>query len=135
MPTSNYENSLYEFHRAFGHTVDEPNPPIELAFLRARLISEEADEAVASIRNWMFERSFDRDTIDAKKNVAKELADLLYVVFGAAVTFGIPIQEVFNRVHTSNMSKLGEDGKPIYREDGKVLKGPNYKEPDLYGLF
>ena len=66
-----------------------------------------------------------------KKAVAKELADLLYVVYGTAVSLGIPIDDVFCEVHTSNMSKLDDNGKPIYREDGKVLKGPHYFQPNL----
>ena len=62
-------------------------------------------------------------------------ADLLYVVYGAAHAFGIPIDECFEEVHNSNMSKLGADEKPIYREDGKVLKGPNFYEPNLKGVL
>ena len=65
----------------------------------------------------------------------KELADLVYVCYQYAENMGWFLDEALNRVHLSNMSKLGEDGKPIYREDGKVLKGPNYKPPDLSDLF
>ena len=65
----------------------------------------------------------------------KELCDLLYVAFGTAIKFGWDIEEAFDRVHQSNMSKAGEDGKPIVREDGKILKGPNYFEPNLEGLI
>ena len=64
----------------------------------------------------------------------KELADLVYVCYQYAENMGWLLDEAMNRVHESNMSKLGEDGKPIYREDGKVLKGPNYKPPDLSDL-
>ena len=64
----------------------------------------------------------------------KELADLVYVTYGCAATFGWDLDEAVRRVHASNMSKLGEDGQPIYREDGKVLKGPNYEEPNLTDL-
>ena len=64
----------------------------------------------------------------------KELADLVYVCYQYAENMGWLLDEALNRVHLSNMSKLGEDGKPIYREDGKVLKGPNYKPPDLSDL-
>ena len=64
----------------------------------------------------------------------KELADLVYVCYQYAENLGWDLDEALNRVHQSNMSKLGEDGKPIYREDGKVLKGPNYKEPTLTDL-
>ena len=65
----------------------------------------------------------------------KELADLVYVCYQYAENMGWFLDEDLDRVHRSNMSKLGEDGKPIYREDGKVLKGPNYKAPDLSDLF
>ena len=62
------------------------------------------------------------------------ITDLLYVVVGTAVAFGIPIDTAFERVHASNLSKLGEDGKPIYRIDGKILKGPNFFQPELTDL-
>ena len=64
----------------------------------------------------------------------KELADLVYVCYQYAENLGWDLDEALNRVHISNMSKLGEDGKPVYREDGKVLKGPNYKPPTLTDL-
>ena len=64
----------------------------------------------------------------------KELADLVYVCYQYAENMGWFLDEALDRVHRSNMSKLGEDGKPIYREDGKVLKGPNYKPPNLEDL-
>ena len=65
----------------------------------------------------------------------KELADLVYVCYQYAENMGWFLDEALNRVHLSNMSKLDEDGKPILRDDGKVLKGPNYKPPDLSDLF
>jgi len=64
----------------------------------------------------------------------KELADLVYVCYQYAENLGWDLDEALNRVHLSNMSKLGEDGNPIYREDGKVLKGPNYQPPNLSDL-
>ena len=64
----------------------------------------------------------------------KELADLVYVIYGYAVTFGWDLDEAFKRVHESNMPKLGEDGKPIKDQHGKVMKGPNYKPPNLKDL-
>ena len=64
----------------------------------------------------------------------KELADLVYVCYQYAENMGWFLDEALDRVHISNMSKLGEDGEPVYREDGKVLKGPNYKPPDLTDL-
>ena len=87
--------------------------------LRIELISEELNEL------W--------DAFDARDivEVADALTDILYVTYGAAHAFGIDIDKCFDEVQRSNMSKLGEDGKPIYREDGKVQKGPNYFKPDL----
>jgi len=70
-----------------------------------------------------------------QEHALKELADLVYVCYQFAENQGWFLDEALNRVHESNMSKLGEDGKPIYREDGKVLKGPNYKPPNLSDLF
>ena len=70
-----------------------------------------------------------------KEEALKELADLVYVCYQYAENMGWFLDEALDRVHKSNMSKLGEDGKPIYREDGKVLKGPDYKPPDLSVLF
>lgn len=67
--------------------------------------------------------------------VADGLADLLYVVFGTAVAYGIPIDRVFAEVHASNMSKLGQDGRPIIGEHGKRLKGPHYRPPDIAPLL
>ena len=70
-----------------------------------------------------------------QEHALKELADLVYVCYQYAENMGWFLDEALNRVHLSNMSKLDEDGKPIYRDDGKVLKGPNYKPPDLSDLF
>ena len=70
-----------------------------------------------------------------QEHALKELADLVYVCYQYAENMGWLLDEALNRVHISNMSKLGEDGKPIYRDDGKVLKGPNYKLPTLSDLF
>ena len=72
-----------------------------------------------------------RDNPTVTEEALKELADLVYVCYQYAENMGWFLDEALNRVHESNMSKLGADGKPIYREDGKVLKGPNYKPPDL----
>ena len=69
-----------------------------------------------------------------QEDALKELADLVYVCYQYAENMGWLLDEALNRVHVSNMSKLGEDGKPIYRDDGKVLKGPNYKPPELSDL-
>ena len=72
---------------------------------------------------------------NVKEECLKELADLVYVCYQYAENMGWFLDEALDRVHKSNMSKLDEDGKPIYREDGKVLKGPNYKPPTLEDLF
>ncbi len=87
--------------------------------LRYNLISEELEEL--------------KDAIDKNDllEVADALTDLLYVTYGAGHAFGINLDECFNEVQNSNMSKLGNDGKPIYNDAGKVMKGPNYFKPDL----
>jgi len=113
--------------RYFTQSVGQPidvEPTTELALLRQTLVLEEAKEVSAELL---------RPEID-KAALTKELADLLYVVYGTAITFGLPLDVVFNRVHISNMSKL-VDGKPLKRADGKVLKGPNYQPPKLDDLF
>ena len=71
---------------------------------------------------------------NVQQECLKELADLVYVCYQYAVNMGWDLDEALNRVHVSNLSKLDEDGKPIYREDGKVLKGPNYSPPNLEDL-
>ena len=87
--------------------------------LRLSLIQEELDELNKAIQ--------DKDIIE----VADALTDILYVTYGAGHAFGIDLDQCFNEVQNSNMSKLGNDGKPIYNEKGKVMKGPNYFKPDL----
>ena len=81
------------------------------------------------------EGSLFREHHSVQEEALKELADLVYVCYQYAENMGWFLDEALDRVHKSNMSKLGEDGKPIYREDGKVLKGPNYKLPTLTDLF
>jgi len=93
------------------------------------LIVEEFKEFLES------EGSLFREHPDAQEETLKELADLVYVCYQYAENMGWFLDEALDRVHKSNMSKLGEDGNPIYREDGKVLKGPNYKLPTLTDLF
>ena len=110
-----------DFMEVFGQQVNcEPTlRDRETQDLRIDLISEELEELQLAITN--------NDIVE----VADALTDLLYVVYGAGHAFGIDLDECFMEVHESNMSKLGEDGKPIYREDGKVLKGPGYFPPNL----
>ena len=130
-----------EFHRKFNVPVDIPLNPNDLD-LRINLIVEEFRE-VLQAADYHFSYNEQSRQIEISRperpNVdpvalLKELADLSYVIAGTAVTFGWNFDEAEQRVHDSNMSKLDENGKPIYREDGKVLKGPNYKAPDLEDL-
>jgi len=106
---------------AFGQEVkSKPEfPNSDIVKLRVDLIDEELRELQEACET--------KDMVE----VADALSDLLYVVYGAGHAFGIDLDRTFEEVHRSNMSKLGEDGKPIYREDGKVLKGPNFKLPNL----
>ena len=110
-----------DFMNAFGQEVlTEPTlPSTDLAKLRLELIREEFEELTVAT-NAM-------DMIE----IADALTDILYVVYGAGHAFGIDLDACYREVHSSNMSKLGADGKPIYRGDGKVLKGPNFRSPDL----
>ena len=87
--------------------------------LRISLIGEELDELKQAIK--------DKNI----KEVADALTDILYVTYGAGHAFGIDLDKCFDEVQKSNMSKLGDNGKPIYNESGKVMKGPNYFKPDL----
>ena len=87
--------------------------------LRISLINEELEELKKAVN--------DNDILE----VADALTDILYVAYGAGLAFGINLDKCFNEVQQSNMSKLGSDGKPIYNESGKVMKGPNYFKPDL----
>lgn len=107
-----------EFHETFGVTINEP-PSRDLRTLRARLIAEEANETTVELA---------RGDLEA---IAKELADVIYVTYGTAISLGIDLDAVIAEVHRSNMSKVGRDGKASFREDGKVLKGPNYRPPNL----
>lgn len=121
-----------EFHDAFEvereHTAQDKK---SLIHLRGRLICEETEEA--SVELHRLARRAERSLVDkpVRLALAKELADLLYVTYGTADVLGIPLAEVFEEVHRSNMSKLGLDGRPVRRSDGKVLKGPNYSEAAL----
>lgn len=116
-----------EFHETFGLPVrdypvyDDIDPAEDR--LRYDLLMEEAEEYDAAFAEGDFV-----GMVDA-------LADLVYIAYGTAHVFGVDLDEVIREVHRSNMSKLGEDGRPIYREDGKVLKGPGYFPPNIEGLL
>ena len=109
------------FMKTFGQEV-KTNPSLstkKINDLRVSLINEELDEFREAINN------------NNIKEVADALTDILYVTYGAGHAFGIDLDKCFEEVQRSNMSKLGKDGKPIYNEHGKVMKGPNYFKPDL----
>ena len=136
--TSVHYDAVKAFTVAMGQPVGEDITDMgngDLMIMRMELIEEEVDEVARELPTFFTDgQSVYLDRVD-KAALTKELADLLYVTYGMAVTFGLPIDEVFERVHQSNMSKLGDDGKPLYRDDGKVLKGPNYQPPKLDDLF
>jgi len=109
------------FMKTFGQEVkDKPSfPDKKIQDLRYELIREELDE---------FKQAIEDKNL---KEVADALTDILYVTYGAGHAFGIDLDKCFDEVQSSNMSKLGSDGKPIYNESGKVMKGPNYFQPNL----
>ncbi len=113
--------SVKKFMETFGQEIKEKAifPDDKITSLRYDLIKEELDELKEAIDN--------RDI----KEVADALTDILYVTYGAGHAFGIDLDKCFEEVQNSNMSKLGPDGKPIYNDKGKVMKGPNYFKPDL----
>jgi len=129
-----------EFHRTFDVTVNDVPTVLdrETAEFRKELIVEEFKETLEEL-GYFFGRA---DCVDCTcspngnteinlTKLAKEMADLLYVVYGTAVTYGIDLDAVFAEVHRSNMSKLTADGKVLRREDGKVLKSDQYRPADL----
>ena len=117
---SNFDR-VKKFMLTFGQEVREKAgfPENKITSLRYDLIKEELNEL--------------KDAIDKKdiKEVADALTDILYVTYGAGHAFGIDLDKCFQEVQSSNMSKLGNDGKPIYNDKGKVMKGPNYFKPNL----
>lgn len=121
---TNFEK-VEQFMGTFGQQVNTmPGIPTnEIVELRDKLICEEKKEYDRAI--------FDRNIVD----IADALTDLLYVIYGAGHAYGIDLDKCFAEVHRSNMSKLGSDGKPIYRADGKVMKGPEFFIPDFHKVL
>ena len=109
------------FMKTFGQEVkDKPSLSSDkINKLRIDLIKEELEELIEAMNN--------KDLLE----VADALTDILYVTYGAGQAFGIDLDKCFEEVQNSNMSKLGDNGKPIYNESGKVMKGPNYFKPNL----
>ena len=117
-------NAVKAFHTAFKlgyRETPKANLGLEKNMLRYKLMREENEEYL--------EAANDNDLVE----VADALGDMLYILCGTIIEHGLQhkIEEVFEEIQRSNMSKLGEDGEPIYREDGKVLKGPNYFKPNI----
>ena len=116
--------AVTEFHNAFSLSVeDKPKSDIssEITELRYNLMKEENEEYLQAVKS--------NDLIE----IGDALGDMLYILCGTIISHGFQdkIEAIFDEIQRSNMSKLGADGKPIYREDGKVLKGPNYFKPDI----
>ena len=120
--------AVQEFHTAFaiGHSeVPRADLGTTKNILRYELMREENEEYFEAVQN--------KDLIE----IADALGDMLYILCGTIIEHGLQhkIEEVFDEIQRSNMSKLGADGKPIYREDGKVMKGPNYFKPDFSSIL
>ena len=117
---TNFE-SVKKFMETFGQEIKEKAcfPNDKIISLRYDLIKEELEE---------LKEALDKKNI---KEVADALTDILYVTYGAGHAFGINLDKCFEEVQNSNMSKLGSDGRPIFNDKGKVMKGPNYFKPDL----
>jgi predicted HAD superfamily Cof-like phosphohydrolase len=115
-----------EFHRLFELPIAR-TPGVDLADgqaeLRQALIDEETSELRAAVA--------DRDIV----SIADALADIVYVAYGTACVYGIDLDAVLDEVHASNMTKLGADGRPVRRADGKVLKGPGYRPPNIAAVL
>lgn len=117
-------DAVAAFHKAFGVGIAQtPTATTDknILSLRHRLMAEENEEYLEAAKN--------NDLVE----VADALGDMLYILCGTILTHGMQhiIEDVFSEIQDSNMSKLGLDGKPIYRDDGKVMKGPNYRRPNL----
>lgn len=122
---------VHEFHKAFDLPVYLADfiANEDITNLRADLVIEEAQELAEAVCRYLVYPDAHNE-----QDIVKEACDVLYVILGFMVSFGVDWSEAFRRVHESNMSKLGDDGKPVYRADGKVIKGPNYRKPDMSGL-
>lgn len=138
------EALVRQFHRVYGMPIKEDGPALDLdkprLDMRVGLIMEEASELLGAVYGERAEKLIEKAWEEAKDNdqgerdlteTADALADMIYVIYGMALELGISLPAVLEQVQASNLSKLGEDGKPIYREDGKVLKGPGFFPPNV----
>ncbi len=125
-----YEDLATEFHQLYKCAINQEYS-VDLLKLRLNLMQEEMSELAIEINTLIQDiETTGKINPDNKINMFKELADLQYVLSGTAVSFNIPLDDVYKKVHESNLSKL-VDGKVLYRDDGKILKGPDYMPPDL----
>ncbi|GAA0578312.1 MazG nucleotide pyrophosphohydrolase domain-containing protein [Paractinoplanes ferrugineus] len=120
-----------EFHEVFGlaHAEHPTSISPELAAVRQRLLDEETGEVAEAAAAAQLDPSPQR-----LADLARELADVVYVAYGTAISHGFDLDAVLAEVHRANMSKLDDDGRPVL-QDGKVRKGPNFRPPDLSALF
>ena len=118
-----------EFNAAYG--IEAPTKDYISIRTQLNLIREEITELIQASKNWEDVPSTSPRDCDARKAVLDAICDSVYVLIGLALKMGFDLDGAFREVHRSNMSKLGEDGSPICREDGKILKGPNFTPPDL----
>lgn len=120
--------AVHQFHETYRipqEDAPKADIPKELSLLRYKLMREENEEYLEAAEN--------NDIVE----IADALGDMMYILCGTILSHGMQhiIEEVFDEIQRSNMSKLGEDGEPIYREDGKVMKGPNYFKPNLKAIL
>jgi predicted HAD superfamily Cof-like phosphohydrolase len=129
MAKSVHYKRVDEFHKSYGM----PRGTVTVSDDFSKVTQEDADRI--KLRFDLNAEEFkELVTAETPAEIMKEACDLVYVILGMFVEFGWNFDEAFKRVHESNMSKLDEEGKPIRREDGKILKGPNYQAPDLRDL-
>ncbi len=130
---NHYEELVKDTHKSMECAINEPLS-VDVLQLRINLLEEEMKELKTEADTLREELQQNHSTKpETRARFLKELADLQYVLSGMAVSFNLPLDEAFERVHTSNLSKL-VNGKPLKREDGKFLKGPNYQPPYLDDL-
>jgi predicted HAD superfamily Cof-like phosphohydrolase len=140
------EALVRQFHQTYGLPIatDAPSVDRDRVHMRMALIAEELAELVSAVygdrAGARMERAF-ADAVaddDGTRDVvaaADALGDLVYVIYGMALECAVPLADVLSEIQRSNLSKLGDDGRPILREDGKILKGPRYLPPDVAGVL
>lgn len=142
----NHQSQAIEFRKTYGQPILESHfdrissgfqHDLDKSTLNMQLgcIKEEAQELEEAVSEWIeCYKGEQQSALAAKAHMLKELADLTYVCYQLAAYLGLDLDDAFDRVHKSNMSKLDENGNPIFNEDGKVMKGPNYELPYLLDL-